>query len=139
MSHQKMFQDIMAGVAQLPPETPLHIGTRTVIDQLFSSGIFQYSSLNIKSRELRLVSLLPGARSDKIQCRIMHVSLEDSPNFEALSYAWGDQSRGIQTILLYNFRFPIHRISGMHYIIYALRRLAEFYGSTQSVSTSLIR
>ncbi|KAH6675423.1 heterokaryon incompatibility, partial [Halenospora varia] len=27
--------------------------------------------------------------------------------FEALSCAWGDQSRGIQTILLNNFRFPI--------------------------------
>ncbi|KAI0401014.1 HET-domain-containing protein [Xylaria palmicola] len=45
--------------------------------------------------EIRIISLLPyGEDPDApIQCRLEHVRLEQRPQYEALSYTWGDQSK----------------------------------------------
>ncbi|KAI0549293.1 HET-domain-containing protein [Xylaria curta] len=44
--------------------------------------------------EIRIISLLPhgGDPDAPIQCRFEHVRLEQRPEYEALSYTWGDQS-----------------------------------------------
>jgi Heterokaryon incompatibility protein (HET) len=41
-------------------------------------------------QEVRLIELLPGEGTDDIKCTIKHVSLEDGPCYQALSYCWGD-------------------------------------------------
>lgn len=49
-----------------------------------------YSGLNTNSQEVRVLKLLPGGWSDVIQCQMSRVLLEENPDYEALSYVWGD-------------------------------------------------
>jgi heterokaryon incompatibility protein (HET) len=39
---------------------------------------------------IRLIELHRGQGSDGIECRIRHVNLADNPQYEAISYCWGD-------------------------------------------------
>lgn len=41
-------------------------------------------------RSIRLLTILPGKRSDIVQCTLRVVDLEDDPPYEALSYVWGN-------------------------------------------------
>ena len=50
-----------------------------------------YSELCVKTREIRLVRILPSKATDEIFSQLLTVSLESSPSFEALSYVWGDE------------------------------------------------
>lgn len=50
-----------------------------------------YRPVDSKSKEIRLVTIKKGSGPDKIQCTLTHVSLEDPPPYEALSYVWGSQ------------------------------------------------
>lgn len=59
---------------------------------------FVYQSL-IGSSPIRLVVLEPGRGDDPIRCRLTHVSLDDNPKYEALSYAWGDPSTTVPMYL----------------------------------------
>jgi hypothetical protein len=43
------------------------------------------------NREIRLLDLLPGEGSDAIQCATRVVSLDQYPDFETVSYVWGDR------------------------------------------------
>lgn len=59
---------------------------------------YRYAELNSTlGQEIRIVVLLPGRRTDPLRCDIIHVTLEDVPNFEAVSYTWateeGDDSK----------------------------------------------
>jgi len=38
---------------------------------------------------IRLLELLPGAKDDKIRCRLLLTRLHDAPKYEAISYVWG--------------------------------------------------
>ncbi|OJJ68040.1 hypothetical protein ASPBRDRAFT_47553 [Aspergillus brasiliensis CBS 101740] len=50
-----------------------------------------YNPLNPNRREIRLLEIPPSESEDgPIQGSLRVVSLDDSPKFEALSYAWGD-------------------------------------------------
>ncbi|PWY90588.1 HET-domain-containing protein [Aspergillus sclerotioniger CBS 115572] len=50
-----------------------------------------YSALDPDRREIRLLEICPNEDEENpIQGILRVVSLDDSPNFEALSYAWGD-------------------------------------------------
>ncbi|KAL2063909.1 hypothetical protein VTL71DRAFT_4403 [Oculimacula yallundae] len=42
--------------------------------------------------ELRLVSLLPGSSVSGIQCELVYTSFHTHPEYEAVSYTWGDPS-----------------------------------------------
>ncbi|KAG4442145.1 hypothetical protein IFR05_002358 [Cadophora sp. M221] len=53
---------------------------------------FQYKKLESGSY-IRLLILQPGAYEDSISCHVKHVDLESKPQYEALSYVWGDSSR----------------------------------------------
>jgi len=46
--------------------------------------------LNARKAEIRLLRLLPGAKEDLLRCEIIHARLADPPEFDALSYCWGD-------------------------------------------------
>lgn len=48
-----------------------------------------YSSLDGDRREIRLLKLFPGARDDPIRCTLVTHSLDDKPEYYALSYMWG--------------------------------------------------
>jgi hypothetical protein len=64
------------------------IAPRSLSEQEASS--FQYLPLKGPSH-IRLLVLEPRKYSH-INCRLVHVSLDDNPTYEALSYAWGDTS-----------------------------------------------
>jgi hypothetical protein len=51
---------------------------------------YPYVALDAKTREIRLLVLLPGQFNDHVECALRHVSLSKSPKYEALSYCWGD-------------------------------------------------
>jgi hypothetical protein len=42
------------------------------------------------SDSIRLIDLLPGLRGTPLSCNIIEVQIADRPQYEALSYAWGD-------------------------------------------------
>lgn len=41
---------------------------------------------------IRLIQLLPGRRIDPLRCNIFHVSLDENPKSEAVSYVWGQRT-----------------------------------------------
>ncbi|EKG14521.1 Heterokaryon incompatibility [Macrophomina phaseolina MS6] len=49
-----------------------------------------YSPLDPKRRQIRLLTLHPGSWRARIRCSLTTVSLLDEPDYEALSYVWGD-------------------------------------------------
>jgi hypothetical protein len=49
-----------------------------------------YERLDSKRREIRIAKLNAGDFSDDIHCTLFKVSLDDNPQYEALSYVWGD-------------------------------------------------
>ena len=93
---------------QLPDET-LHLYIRSVLENIelpallsvfdgpFTNNVHSntsstmYTSLSTEKREIRLLRIHPASDpSDDIRCTLATVSLQDGPNFDALSYVWGD-------------------------------------------------
>ena len=66
----------------------------------------QYSQLDPAKQEIRLLSILPGYKADAIYSVLETRSLDDSPDFEALSYTWGDPDL-VEDIFLNNYPFKI--------------------------------
>lgn len=56
---------------------------------------FKYQPLSSQRNEIRLLQILPVRKFDGlncgIECNISHVSLDDLPDYDALSYAWGNR------------------------------------------------
>jgi len=55
------------------------------------SSIFQYRPLDNTRREIRLL-LLPPGDIFSYSCSLTHVSMDDDPEYEALSYVWGSEA-----------------------------------------------
>ena len=55
-------------------------------------------AIHSADRGIRLLDLLPGTREDEIRCKIRVVSLNQHPDYEALSYVWGGRTeeKGIE-------------------------------------------
>jgi hypothetical protein len=52
---------------------------------------YVYKPLDDATQTIRLIRLQPASRfASDVHCDIYHVSLETNPDYEALSYAWGD-------------------------------------------------
>ncbi|KAL9627712.1 MAG: hypothetical protein Q9204_006381 [Flavoplaca sp. TL-2023a] len=49
-----------------------------------------YQPLDQDLREIRILTILPGARSAPIECTLENAPLFDVDEYEALSYTWGD-------------------------------------------------
>jgi len=61
-----------------------------------NSGHYKYTRLNYElGLEIRLVVLLPGAQADPICCEIIHVNLDDDPDYDAVSYTWATETGDI--------------------------------------------
>jgi Heterokaryon incompatibility protein (HET) len=52
--------------------------------------VFRYDSLLDGSKHIRLLQILPGSPQDDVRCFMYPVALENCPEYEALSYCWGD-------------------------------------------------
>lgn len=48
-----------------------------------------YKPLNAHSREIRLLTLLPGSLHDPFECELVATTLDARDEYEALSYVWG--------------------------------------------------
>ena len=58
-----------------------------------SRNTFAYRPLDVENREIRLVILAPASSfEDDIHCTLQPVSLNEDPQYEALSYTWGDEN-----------------------------------------------
>ncbi|KAI0834310.1 HET-domain-containing protein [Hypoxylon sp. FL0890] len=55
-----------------------------------SSKAFEYSPLNPHLREIRVLTLLPGAFEEPLRVSVGTLSLNSSAAYNALSYVWGD-------------------------------------------------
>jgi len=54
---------------------------------------YRYTSLDYsRGLQIRLIELLPGEEADPIRCEIIHVNLEDNPEYDAVSYTWATES-----------------------------------------------
>lgn len=49
---------------------------------------FRHEPLNSRSREFRLLNVLPGKDHDDIHCEIRKASFDEEPTYTALSYTW---------------------------------------------------
>jgi hypothetical protein len=55
--------------------------------------IFIYNSLDRNVKQIRLLALQPCANpTTRIECKILNAKLSDEPEYEALSYMWGDEA-----------------------------------------------
>lgn len=60
----------------------------------------EYTPLDVKRSEIRLLTILPAIDfSDPINCRLHTVSLNEVPDYEALSYCWGDPTATRQVLV----------------------------------------
>ncbi|KAL8893560.1 MAG: hypothetical protein Q9192_005143 [Flavoplaca navasiana] len=50
---------------------------------------YVYDKLDINRRQIRVCTISPGDLQDLIICSLRTVSLDDNPEYETLSYAWG--------------------------------------------------
>lgn len=83
---------------------------------------YPYLPLEAVQDEIRLLELVPGGldSSTRIQARVIHRSLKQSPNYDALSYVWG-RTHDQATIIL----------DGREYVVtanleWALRHVSHF-------------
>ena len=62
---------------------------------------FEYRAhpLDFTRQQIRLLEILPGGRSDELQVKILVASLLERPNYDALSYCWGDSEAKFRIIL----------------------------------------
>jgi hypothetical protein len=67
---------------------------------------FPYQALQRASGEFRILDLHPGLFGGKISCSIRKSSLESKPQYEALSYTWGN-ARHLKWISLNELDHPI--------------------------------
>jgi hypothetical protein len=74
-----------------------------------------YQPLSFQKNEIRLLQILPIRKFDGvdcgIECKIFHASLDDSPDYDALSYVWGDR-RDLRQISLEGH--PFHVTANLH-------------------------
>lgn len=58
-----------------------------------------YSRLDASVAQFRTITLLPGQRSDAVQCQLNVHSLDKPPQYQTISYAWGDPSDTKQIVV----------------------------------------
>jgi hypothetical protein len=98
-------------------------------------GTFVYSPLHAEKREIRLLTLHAGAWESEIRCDLKHESLDNPPDYEALSYEWGPQDNPRQIRLEYH-RFGL----GAHHLrlgSHSLRLSSHRHNVTQNLEAAL--
>ena len=49
-----------------------------------------HEPLELAKAEIRLLKLQPGPNDSDLKVKLVHASLDSNPDYEALSYTWGD-------------------------------------------------
>lgn len=76
---------LACGKAVFETSTP----TEANNSQSTTQTTYKYTNLNYKlGQETRLIVLYPGEPADELHCEIIHVNLDDEPDYEAVSYTW---------------------------------------------------
>ncbi|KAI0411467.1 heterokaryon incompatibility protein-domain-containing protein [Xylaria grammica] len=81
--------------------------------KLRPASAFRYQALIPARYEIRLLEVLPARPDSRVTARLFHVSLDDAPHFDALSYMWGAPRPTYDIKVTYGAdhltRFPINR------------------------------
>lgn len=89
-------------------EAQAHILLRQSLAIALPTQVYHYTFLDPTTHDIRLIVLLPSkAESAQIECLVTQVSLDDTPDYEALSYTWGSQNEEIGTVSVESKPFPI--------------------------------
>ncbi|EME48317.1 hypothetical protein DOTSEDRAFT_67412 [Dothistroma septosporum NZE10] len=60
---------------------------------------YEYRPLDQAKKEIRVLELRAGEGDDPIRCSLRHVSLLDGPNYETISYCWGDSPDRVEVFV----------------------------------------
>jgi Heterokaryon incompatibility protein (HET) len=86
--------------AKLKRQRKREKGKRPLLEErneLNNTTTFKHSPLP-QGRWFRLLKLLPGFDQDIVQCELITTAFDNSPPYEAISYAWGDKNT-LETII----------------------------------------
>ncbi|KAE9971741.1 hypothetical protein BLS_004319 [Venturia inaequalis] len=83
---------------------------------------FCYGPLPDSQKHMRLLQILPGAPQDDVRCFMYSVALEDCPEYEALSYCWGNAT-DLTSILINGHSLDI--TTSLRCALFRLRKLHE--------------
>lgn len=81
-----------------------------------------YDRLPAGTRTIRLVELLPGRRSDIVECTLHEGTLSTDRAYKALSYAWDDRKATSKVFIICNKK----KLEVALNLYHALRRLRHF-------------
>src|SRR3569833_286637 len=63
-------------------------------------ALYRYHGLDEAEGQIRLIQLFPGQESDDTLCgRLMAVDLNTDPEYDAVSYVWGDPQRRFSLVI----------------------------------------
>lgn len=72
----------------------------------------------LSESEIRVLALHPGDWDDPIVCTLRHVSLDDEPEYNTVSYVWGDPAP-IYEIVLDDVSYPV--AANLYQVLHRLR------------------
>jgi len=67
---------------------------------------YLYHQLSLTNQEIRLLLVAPGPWGSDLVCELHHASLGLRPEYEALSYTWGDENKR-RDIVIDDFRVSV--------------------------------
>lgn len=90
---QKM-EMVIQGLETLRAPLFSPVSNRPILESTHQTDDVYYRPLDEPSKEIRLLSLKPGALDEALVCSLVTTALEDGQHtlYEALSYCWGDQN-----------------------------------------------
>lgn len=100
---------------------------KSYLSRAGSRSTFKYKLLNIKRNEIRLLKLESPREPGEIRGRLLSVSLDDHPKYEALSYTWGNLNEP-QKIILDGDSFVV-----TDNLMAALQQLSQRRGASASL------
>lgn len=85
-----------------------HMLLRQWLSSTLPTQVYHYTFLDPTAHDIRLLVLLPSKEeSTQIECLLTQVSLDEQPDYEALSYTWGSQIEKIGLVSLEGRPFPV--------------------------------
>jgi hypothetical protein len=85
-------QELLNDAASIP-DSPMRKGDseQSLQKNEDSLALLQYQYRKLEAGEIRILELFPGARSDPLCCKLIHIPVREALNFEAVSYTWGTE------------------------------------------------
>jgi hypothetical protein len=80
---------------------------------------YEYAQL-AHTDSIRLIELLPGSTASPLACHILDVHKNDAPEYEALSYAWGEPTMS-STVYEVASHATLHITSNLSQALHAIR------------------